>query len=228
MGLGAKCLQSAHGDQTAALKLCKLLLRHHRHELICLRVNGVAHSRCFIECDPEARNKDYPQRRASGVKLPNLPENDPKFLAAYMEASQSAPVAKRNGQASLEAAIQNYLKSPSFKSFSTSYASLMRRECKKLVAKAGHVPFRTIGKSHILGDLSKLEPNAANKRLKAWRGVCGANIGLLRDDNPTKGIKATRAAVKLGHVPWDASDIAKFRKHYGYKTPERMAFELIC
>lgn len=156
---------------------------------------------------------EYVYHRASGIKLPNLPENDPAFIAAYLEACQSAPVSKRNGKASLEAAIQNYLQSANFKSFSSSYAALMRLECKKLVAKAGHVPFKTIGKTHILSDLSKLNPNAANKRFKAWRGVCSTNIGLLRDDNPTENIKAARAPVKVGHVPWTLSDIKKFRNY---------------
>lgn len=170
---------------------------------------------------------EYVYHRKSGRRLPDLLANDPKFLAAYLEAENQPELPKKNGVESLEAVATSFLRSATNKAFSASYRDIMRNGCAKLVNKAGHVPFRTIQRKHIVKDLSALKPNPANSRLKVWRNLCKHAKTYLRDDNPSDGLKKQPSPMIKGHTPWDSSDIKIFRDHFPFGTRERLAFELI-
>jgi integrase len=168
---------------------------------------------------------EYVYHRASGTALPaGIPETHPDFLSAYIEAQNTPPKPARNGAGSLEAVVNAYMHSPGYKALSASYRAVMRREYARLVDKAGHVPFTTICRRHILKDMAETAPNAANKRLKAWRNVCKFQRPY---DNPADGIKAVPAPRIKGHTPWDRSDVDNFRERWAIESSERLAFELL-
>lgn len=169
----------------------------------------------------------YIYHRASGVRLPNLPESDPAFIKAYLSATEDTTKAQRSGPGSIEAVTSAYLVSQPFRDLSESYQSLIRRELMKLTEKGAAVPFHQIRKQHILNDIRDLAPNAANKRLKAWRCLCKHAHGTHRDDDPSEGIKAIPRKKTEGHTPWTKGDINRYRGHWNITTPERLAFELI-
>ena len=171
---------------------------------------------------------DYIYHRASGVRLPSLPENDPAFIKAYMSAAEDTPKkAQRAGAGSIEAVTSAYLVSQPFHDLSESYQSLIRRELMKLTGKGATVPFHQIRKQHIISDMKGLAPNAANKRLKAWRCLCKHAHGVHRGDDPSEGIKAIPRKKTEGHTPWTKDDISRYRDYWNIDTPERLALELI-
>lgn len=171
---------------------------------------------------------DYIYHRASGVRLPNLPENDLGFIKAFMSAAENAAkTPQRPGPGSIEAVVSAYLVSQPFRDLSESYQSLIRRELMKLIEKGATVPFHQIRRQHIVNDMRELAPNAASKRLKAWRCLCKHAHGTHRDDDPSEGIKAIPRQKTEGHIPWVKSDIDRFRAYWHLDSPERLTLELI-
>jgi len=172
---------------------------------------------------------EYVYHRRTGVKLPaDIPETDPVFLEAYMAAeAMKGPPQRRNGPGSVEAVLESCRRSPGFRALSPAYRAQMGQQFKKIVGKGAAVPFSQIQRRHIESDLRDLAPHAATKRLKAWRIVCRFAVGMVRDNDPTEGIKAPSVPKTDGHTPWTTADIAAFRDHWPVDTAQRLAMELI-
>jgi len=175
----------------------------------------------------ESGGIEYIYHRATGIRLPDLPENDPKFIEAFLAAENQPKPNKRNGAGSLEAAANAFMRSSTYTAYSENYKGMLRRQFRDMIKNYGHVPFASIQQRHISKDLSKLKANAANNRLKAWRALCVHTKTYLRDDNPCSGLKKQPSPTQRGRIPWDSEDIKKFRSHFAFGSQERLAFELL-
>lgn len=172
--------------------------------------------------------------RASGIKLPDLPETHPDFIAAWTiaEAGMADPLtrAARNAPVqpgTLSAAIRLEQTGREWGGFSAVYRNQMKREFDAMDAAYGKAMIRAIRPKHIEADLSKLTDGKANTRLKAWRRVmAGAKRRGEIEADPA--IQVTRRTVKTdGFPPWSAAEIAAFRARWPIGTTARAAFELV-
>jgi integrase len=160
--------------------------------------------------------------RGKHVRLPDLPENDPEFLRAYLAAD--TPVAKDGTLASL---IQLWLASEDFARRKTTTQAVWRRRLDEIRQKYGKAPVTELQTMHINKALAKLSPGARRSVRTIWRGLLDFAVSeTWRHDNPAKF--ATIAKTKpVPHAPWSKSDIAAFRKRWVMGTGERQAFEVI-
>ena len=123
-------------------------------------------------------NVRYVYHRASGIRLPSdLPEDDPKFLEAYLAAEKGTPpdVPRTVAPGSVEAVVRDYLASQGFLDLSENYQGVRRRDLRRLCKQAdgwvAALRFAAIRSQHIKKDLGALRPNPANERLKSWRAL---------------------------------------------------------
>ena len=160
------------------------------------------------------------------IALPDLPIDNPKFLAAYAAAIEQVKPTAATG--TIRAAIIALRRSDRYLSASTSYRAMMARHLEAISATAKTAKLAHLEARHIRADLSSLPPNPAGHRLKAWRMLCAfaTETGLIEDD-PSNGVKPPRAPKTDGHPPWTANDIAKFRARWPIGTTPRAAMELL-
>lgn len=171
----------------------------------------------------------YRPKGKKGVPLPDLPQDHPEFLAAYVQAaglSEAPSAAPRTG--SIAAGIVAYLKSDAFAGLSAGTRALRRRHLDDMSGRYGGGARKDLEAKHIRADLEGRSAHAANTRLKAWRGLCGwwSDAGLI-DENPAAAVKRRKTNATEGHIPWDRDDLEAFRRHWSCETPQRLAFELI-
>jgi len=179
--------------------------------------------------------KLYIYHRATGIRMPDLPENHPDFIKAY----QAAQDAQANGTArprgpdrtrpgTIAATWQAYLRSDTYRSLSDSYRDVRRRDGFKLARKAPTVPVASIRAHHIRNDLATLAPNAARERRKTWRALMAFALerGLITGD-PSRAVAPPKTPRSTQHRPWTAEDCAAFRAHWPIGTRQRAAFELL-
>lgn len=174
----------------------------------------------------------YYRNRKTWGKLPNLPENHPEFLRAYVEAerrfqSREGFVSVRTPREGTVAAVcVSYMRSDAFLDLRSSTRENRRRIVEKIRAKGETALIRDLLPKHIRADLEGLGPEAANNRLKVWRAICKHAIG--RDwieANPASGITKRRGAGDGFHC-WTDDEIAQFRRHHASGTKPRLAMEL--
>jgi site-specific recombinase XerD len=168
------------------------------------------------------------------TKLPILPENHPRFLAAYADAVSDAPKRRPSSQAregSLGALVQSFLAS------SRTYRDEMRpgtqaytrQHCNKILAKPerADVPVKGLRARHIRADMEALTTNAAKTRLKVWRWLMKhAMEKNWIEENPTLGVQSPKVKTE-GHHTWTHEEKIQFREAHPIGTEERMAFELL-
>ncbi len=174
--------------------------------------------------------KMYIYHRATKIRLPDLPENDPAFLIAYLDAEQNGPKHDRRKPAAgtMAAVWIAFQRSDAWKGLTTSYRQLMRRDAEKVMEKGGHVPVRQIRAEHIRRDMANLEGHAANKRLKTWRALMRHAVEMtLISENPAKAVEKRKTAKATPHAPWTAADLIAYREHWRIGTSQRLAFELL-
>lgn len=159
------------------------------------------------------------------VKLPDLPIDDPAFLAAYAAAAKAAPKLTRAGPGTIRAMAEGYLRTARL---SPGYAAIMRRHIDAIVEQAEDAKAAHLRAAHIQADLAPLSPNPAAQRLKAWRAICrhGMEIGLLTTD-PTRDVVKKKVPQTEGHQPWTDAEVAAFRAAYPIGTATRAIFELL-
>lgn len=159
------------------------------------------------------------------LKLPDLPPDDPAFLAAYAAAVQAAPTLTRAGPGTIRAMAEGYLRAAKV---SPSYAAIMRRHVDAIVEQAEDAKAAHLRSTHIQADLAPLLPNVAAQRLKAWRAICrhGMEVGLLTAD-PSRDVVKKRVPPTEGHQPWTESEVTTFRAAYPIGTVTRAIFELL-
>ncbi|MFN6976779.1 MAG: tyrosine-type recombinase/integrase [Gemmobacter sp.] len=163
------------------------------------------------------------------VRLPDLPEDDPAFVAAYLAAMNGAP-AQRSTAApgTIGALCEAYLRTAEHAGQSPDYRRVIRREIEAIRATGGKARTADLASRHIAADVSSLSPHAGVARLKAWRLLCryGASVGALADD-PARTVRQPRTPRTDGHAPWTAAEIARFRARWPFGTVERAAMELL-
>lgn len=168
--------------------------------------------------------------RATGIRLPDLPETHPDFITAWAaaEAKAKSPQAMaqirrpvRAGQ--IAAAVRDMIGSAWFKARSASYQGMIRRHAEDISSQYGDLMLKSVRPQHIDADLSKFAPNPANDRLKAWRAIFSTARA---PQNPALDVKRREVAVE-GFAAWDADDVAAFRGRWPVGTVQRGALELL-
>jgi len=183
-----------------------------------------------IKVVTKKNGKRYIYRRVRGalIPLPDLPENDPRFLAAFVAAEKAAPPTKsRHASGTIGAACTAYLGSHDHRALAPSTRKSWRRTIDRINAERGRGKLCDLRPDHLRRDVRSLSPGAASNRLKAWRSVLKFAVaeGWISTD-PSLGIKAPRGDVKP-HRQWTRAEIDGFRTHWATGTPERTAFEVI-
>lgn len=188
-----------------------------------LRLKGVMQIRRGDRTYRYLRRKGQPL-----VALPDLPMDDPAFLAAYAAALQAAPEPASRSQASpntIAALIEAATRSERFASRSAVYRATLRRQWTAIREKAGTAPYAGLREKHVRADVMGAEN--AEARLKAWRFVLGwaVDAGLLEVD-PSRLVTADRRQTR-GHEPWSRAEIEAFRQRWPIGRPARLAMELL-
>jgi site-specific recombinase XerD len=164
------------------------------------------------------------------IRLPDLPENDPRFIRAYAAAADSAePIAsvRTARPGTIAAACAAYRSSPDFRALSPSTRARRGRILDSIAEKGAAAQIAGLREEHVRRDLSTLAPHAAKTRLKAWRGLLrfARSINLI-DANPSRDI-----TVKLprsdGHRQWTREEIARFRAAHPIGSEARLKLELL-
>lgn len=170
----------------------------------------------------------YRPKGQKGVRMPDLPPDHPKFLAAYAAASGEVPRAPvRPG--TLGAAVIAYKASDEFKKgLAASTRSRRRTTLDEIGEKYGAGRVADLRFDHIKADLARFSGHARNNRLKVWRAF-GAWMAeeFKLDRNPAAAVKRSKVPKSDGHTPWTLDDVAVFRAHWPIGTVERLALELI-
>lgn len=170
----------------------------------------------------------YRYHRATRAALPDLPETHPDFVAAWAieDAKTRADTPPRAAVGTLDHAIETLRRGAKFRGLSATYRAMMAREFEALRRDYGSVQVRGLRPKHLNADMNKLDPVAANKRLRAWRLICAHMVQSGLDTDPSAGIKK-RAEKTDGHTPWTAVDVARFRERWPVGTSARGCFELL-
>jgi len=164
--------------------------------------------------------------RPTGTRLPNLPESHPEFIAAWARAEAGGATPAARG--TLAQAIRDLRAGAAWRALSPVYRSDMLRHLDAITTAHGDAPLRGLRGRHIETDLAGLDPNPANKRLRAWRLVLrhAKTTGQIEDD-PSRGV-AKRRARSDGHASWTAAEVAAFRARWPLGTPQRACFEVLA
>jgi integrase len=172
----------------------------------------------------DGRPRWYVRRKgkngATYIALPDLPHDDPEFLAAYAAAMKAtAPEPPKPAKGGLAAIVRDAIASQRYKRLSASYRRSLRREWDMLIDAYDGLPLAKMEARHVARDVDK----AANPglRLKAWRF-----LGPLLPHDPTRAVRPN-ARPTNGHAPWTADDIAAFRARWPIGTAPRAAMELL-
>lgn len=159
------------------------------------------------------------------TRLPDLPPDDPAFLAAYAEAVRAAPQLIRAPAGTIRAMAEGYLRTAKH---SPAYMRMMRRHIDAICAQAEDALARHLRAEHIQADLAPLSPNVAGHRLKAWRAICrhGLETGIIAAD-PSRAVVKKTTGTTEGHTPWNADEVQAFRAAYRIGLPLRAVFEAL-
>ena len=161
--------------------------------------------------------------------LPNLPENHPDFLAAYLAAGEARPPKERAGAAkgSIAALCAAYLGSHEYRRLAPSTRRVRARVVDAIARQRGQAMVADLRARHLRKDLHELTPGAAANRLKAWRALCGYALeaGWIEAD-PSRDVRAPRGEV-TPHRQWTDAEIEAYRARWPVETPERQAMEAI-
>jgi len=172
----------------------------------------------------------YVYRRVNGalVPLPDLPENDPDFLAAYVAVGTATrPERTRAPQGTIAALCGAYLKSNEFKHLGSSSQPPRRRIVDKISSERGTGMVRDQRPDHVRRDVRALTHGASLNRLKTWRGLLAYALaeGMVQT-GPSRDVKPTTGKT-TGHHQWTRREIDQFRDHWPDGTQARIAFEVI-
>lgn len=177
--------------------------------------------RCFVY---------YRRRDGSLAPLPDLPESDPAFLAAYAEAAAAdgPPAAARAHPRALAALVDLYLDSPGFARLAATTRETRRRMLLRIVAPpaAAAAPVTGLRPAHVERDLAPCAPGVAVNRLKAWRAVLDHAVALRWiEANPARAVRLARPR-HAPHRRWTPEAVAAFRAAWPLGGQQRAAFEI--
>lgn len=160
------------------------------------------------------------------MRLPDLPDDHPEFLAAYLSALRASP--QKPGPQTFAQLVEAWLASDDFRRHGTLYRATMRRHADAIREKARDGLATDLRDRHIRADIADLTPSVARHRLKAWRAICGWAYERGRlPSNPALLVKGKRQPKGAGYPPWTAADLAAFRAHHAPETTARRCMEVL-
>ncbi|MEM1344619.1 MAG: tyrosine-type recombinase/integrase [Pseudomonadota bacterium] len=163
------------------------------------------------------------------VPLPDLPENDPRFLAAYAEAAANAPKlgsTKAPKRGTVAALVTSYKASQRFKNLKASTRAQRSGILDKIAIKGAAAAVAGLKAHHIRKDLAGMPPFAAVNRRKVWRYLLSHAV---REGWTETNVALQVEAVEVpkgGHRQWTLAEVAQYRAHHPIGTVDRLAFEL--
>ena len=168
--------------------------------------------------------KLYKWHRVTRKPLPaDVPEDDPTFIAAWTAEEAAKPSPRTRGApGSISAAWVALKRTTHFGNFSAGYRAQIVRHGDAICAAYGDAPVAGLRKRHIEHDLSQLAPHAATKRLKTWRLICAH-----ANSDATVGLSKPKAPKAVSHAPWEADEIAAYRRRWPIGSAARLAFEML-
>lgn len=171
----------------------------------------------------------YKYHRRTRKELPrDMPEDDPRFVAAWLAEEQRAPSVRSRSQAgTIAAACEAYLGSRSYRELSDGYRPVIRRHVERIKEQGEKALLKDLLPRHIRADLEPLSPPVASSRLKAWRKL--AEFWLLKgmlDADPSEGVKRKKMGKVAGFTEWTGEDLEAFRARWPIGTAQRLALEL--
>ncbi len=163
------------------------------------------------------------------VRLPDLPENDPAFLAAYAAAAAGAvraPSRLEPGEGTIAALCASYRRSLAFRGMRASTRKMRAPLVGKIAEKAGAALVTDLAPRHIRQDINDLTPHAANNRLKVWRVLMkhAVNLGQI-ETSPARDVERHKTQGDGFHC-WTDAEIAQYRAHHAIGTKARLALEV--
>ena len=172
----------------------------------------------------------YVYRRVGGqlFPLPDLPENDDEFIAAYQDAAVKAKAPKkiRTDDGTVEWLATRYLASSAFRELAKGTRDVRSRILKHIVKDRGSARVAGLRDRHIQADLGNMAPVPANSRLKVWRALLAYGVDCdAVTQNAAAGVKP-RKTKSTPHRPWGIEQIQAFRAHFPIGTAPRTAFEV--
>lgn len=165
---------------------------------------------------------------APRVRLPDLPADHPEFLAAYVNAMQTAPKQTRAKAGTVAAMIEGYLRSDIHAGHSPGYRRIVQRHAEAIREAADDALMRHLKPEHIQDDLRGLTPVQGRDRMKTWRLVCAHALacGLIRSD-PSVNVRRPAPPKHVGHPAWTHDQIEAYRARWPIGTRQRACMELV-
>lgn len=192
-----------------------------------VRLKGLAKSGHW----PSGNPRLYFRRKGEkAVPLPDLPQDDPRFIAAWVAAIEAKPILpKRSPQkGTIASGVLAYRASQVFAELAPSTREYRNRILAKIETDYGTALMQDLEPRHIRADLRRHAPHAANHRLKVWRALCRFWVDQdMIEADPAKPVAKPALPASDGHVPWTRDDVAAFRGHWPVGTMQRLALELI-
>lgn len=184
-----------------------------------------------------ARGKVFLYHRAPGgklVRLPDLPEDDPELIAAWLAEDRKYRSAEpqRAGPRSVAALVDAYLKSREFANLAANTKANRRSTLRRIEATkdgaGGRVNVSALDAEIIAADLEAFAPAVAHGRLKAWRAILAYAVKPLGwiKSNPALAVARPRLDERP-HEAWTPAEVARFRETWPLGSPQRTAFELL-
>lgn len=176
-------------------------------------------------------DKVHRYHRVTRAKLPDLPEEHPDFMAAWLEEERKGapPVATPDmGPGSIGRAVNDYLDGRDLADVSEGYRRAVRRHLDAVAATFKGALLSHLRAKHVRADVGRLDGTAALARHKAWRRFLAWALrnGRIEED-PSAAVPRPKQAAVDGHEPWSASDLARFRARWPLGTAPRAAMELL-
>ncbi len=172
----------------------------------------------------------YKYHRRTRKELPrDIPEDHPRFVAAWLEEEEKrAPSKVRSKAGTVAEGCERYLGSRTFAELSDNYRPAIRRHVEAIRAKGENALLSDLLPRHIRADLEPLTPANSRVRASAWKQLAAYWISSgLRETDPTEGVKGKKLPKTSGHKEWQQADIEVFRKRWGPETQQRLALELL-
>jgi integrase len=182
----------------------------------------------------------YYFRRAGfkSIALPGLPWS-PEFMQAYERATAGQPPsvgAARVLPGSMHALAISYYGSPEFLAMKPSSQQVRRniieRFCRETDAKGlrnGDKRAALLQREHVVRFMAArlAQPESANGLRKALRALMKRAVDIrLRDDDPTRDVKAIRVKTD-GYHSWTEEEIRQFEARHPISSRARLAFALL-
>jgi len=192
-----------------------------------VRLKGLSQSGRWPSGNPRFYLRQAGQK---AVAMPDAPKDSRAFLAAYLAATgHKQRLDRKPTPGTIGALAAGFMASAAYQNMAESTRAYMRRNLDAIRATWGNAPAADLDARHIRFDLSKLSPNPANMRLRAWKAMCkwAFQEAALLDKDPAAAVRKRVIPKSEGFKSWTRDDVVAFRAYWRYGTEERMAFEVL-